>query len=189
MAHNANAYGQATFVVYWMINFFGMWALGLACENVAMIIGQPWTAMWLIFWVISNVSTAFYALDLTPKFYYWGYAWPLHNSEFVPLLPLEALIADCLLQLSKHRVPRSLVYIRALVSTWACFWCGVSSIVCCFPSVATSCGGRPREKKLQRRKLRSRNESMMRINHIGLDGVGEFWRSIGNCKNNTPFLI
>ena len=82
MAHNANAYGQATFVVYWMINFFGMWALGLACENVAMIIGQPWTAMWLIFWVISNVSTAFYALDVTPKFYYWGYAWPLHNSEF-----------------------------------------------------------------------------------------------------------
>ena len=56
-----------------------MIALGLACENVAMVIGQPWTAMWLIFWVISNVSTAFYSLDLAPKFYYWGYAWPLHN--------------------------------------------------------------------------------------------------------------
>ena len=79
--HNADAYGQATFVVYWMINFFGMFALGMACENVAMIIGQPWTAMWLIFWVISNVSTSFYALDITPKFYYWGYAWPLHNSK------------------------------------------------------------------------------------------------------------
>ena len=80
--HNPDAYGHATFLVYWMINFFGMCALGLACENVAMIIGQPWTAMWLIFWVISNVSTSFYALDITPKFYYWGYAWPLHNSEF-----------------------------------------------------------------------------------------------------------
>lgn len=86
--HNPDAYGQATFVVYWMINFFGMCALGMACENVAMIIGQPWTAMWLIFWVISNVSTSFYALDITPKFYYWGYAWPLHNSEFFPLSPI-----------------------------------------------------------------------------------------------------
>ena len=82
VAHNPSAYGAATFVVYWMINWIGMIALGLACENVAMIVGQPWTAMWLIFWVISNVATSFYALDLTPKFYYWGYAWPLHNSKF-----------------------------------------------------------------------------------------------------------
>ncbi|MCJ1472354.1 hypothetical protein MMC13_001001 [Lambiella insularis] len=73
VADNANSFGRATFVVspisyvivemltfikvYWMVNFVGMSALGLACENVAMIIGQPWTAMWLIFW----------------------YAWPLHQ--------------------------------------------------------------------------------------------------------------
>lgn len=79
VATNPATYGRATFVVYWMINFIGMSALGLACENVAMIIGQPWTAMWLIFWVISNVSTSFYPLDLAPKWYYWGYVWPLHN--------------------------------------------------------------------------------------------------------------
>lgn len=79
VANNPDAYGKGTFVVYWMVNFVGMIALGLACENVAMAIGQPWTAMWLIFWVISNVSTAFYSLDLAPKWYYWGYAWPLHN--------------------------------------------------------------------------------------------------------------
>ncbi|SLM40306.1 Domain of unknown function DUF3533 [Lasallia pustulata] len=76
---NPNAYGKATFVVFWMINWVGMIALGLACENVAMVIGQPWTAMWLIFWVISNVSTGFYAIELAPRFYSWGYAWPLHN--------------------------------------------------------------------------------------------------------------
>lgn len=79
VAANPDAYGKGTFVVYWMINWVGMIALGLACENVAMIIGQPWTAMWLIFWVITNVSTSFYSLDLAPKWYYWGYAWPLHN--------------------------------------------------------------------------------------------------------------
>ena len=40
-AINPTAYGKATFVVYWMINFLGMSALGLACENVAMALGNP----------------------------------------------------------------------------------------------------------------------------------------------------
>ena len=75
---NPDAFGHATFVVYWMLNYVGMMALGLACENVAMIVGQPWTGLWLIFWVITNVSTSFYDIDLAPHFYYWGYAWPLH---------------------------------------------------------------------------------------------------------------
>ncbi|KAA8570618.1 hypothetical protein EYC84_000017 [Monilinia fructicola] len=79
MESPATAYGKGSFVVYWMLNWVGMGALGLACENVTMVIGQPWTALWLIFWVITNVSTSFYSIDLAPKFYYWGYAWPLHN--------------------------------------------------------------------------------------------------------------
>ena len=37
---NPDAYGHATFFVYWMLNYWGMIALGLACENVAMI-GKP----------------------------------------------------------------------------------------------------------------------------------------------------
>ncbi|KAK9421116.1 putative MNNG and nitrosoguanidine resistance protein [Seiridium unicorne] len=79
VAMSTTAYGRGTFPVYWMINFVGMMALGLASENVTMIVGQPWTALWLIFWVISNVSTAFYSIDLAPGFFKWGYAWPLHN--------------------------------------------------------------------------------------------------------------
>ena len=79
VANNPDAYHRGSFVVYWMINFVGMTALGLACENVTMIVGQPWTALWLIFWVITNVSTSFYAIELAPRFYYWGYAWPLHK--------------------------------------------------------------------------------------------------------------
>lgn len=81
VANPATAYGHGSFPVYWMVNYVGMIALGLACENVAMIVGMPWTAFWLIFWVISNVSTAFYSITLAPRFYFWGYAWPLHNSK------------------------------------------------------------------------------------------------------------
>ena len=75
---NPDAYGKGTFLVYWMLNFVGMTALGLACENVAMVVGQPWTGMWLIFWVITNVATAFYDIDIEPGFFHYGYAWPLH---------------------------------------------------------------------------------------------------------------
>jgi Protein of unknown function (DUF3533) len=78
VAH-ANAYGRGSFPVFWTINFLGMCALGYACENVAMFIGQPWTALWLIFWVISNVATAFYPILLAPGIYQFGYAFPLHS--------------------------------------------------------------------------------------------------------------
>ncbi|KAI9742721.1 MAG: hypothetical protein M1835_003029, partial [Candelina submexicana] len=79
VANNPNAYDNGSFVVFWMLNYVGMIALGLASENVAMVVGQPWMAFWLIFWVITNVSTSFYDISLAPMFYFWGYAWPLHN--------------------------------------------------------------------------------------------------------------
>jgi hypothetical protein len=80
-ATNPNAYGRGTFPVYWMINWVGMIALGLASENMAMLLGTPWTALWLIFWVISNVATGFYNLEMSSNFYRWGYAWPIHNGK------------------------------------------------------------------------------------------------------------
>lgn len=81
-ALNANAYGRGSFVVFWMLNWVGMAALGFPCENMAMVLGMPWSSFFLIFWVITNVATAFYDLRLAPAFYQWGYAWPLHWSKF-----------------------------------------------------------------------------------------------------------
>jgi hypothetical protein len=85
-ATNSNAYGRGSFVVFWMLNWVGMAALGFPCENMAMILGFPWSSFFLIFWVITNVATGFYAIDLAPGFYRWGYAWPLHRSTFQSLL-------------------------------------------------------------------------------------------------------
>lgn len=79
VVNNATAFGHGSFPVFWMLNFLGMIALGMASDNVAMIIGMPWVALWLIFWVITNVCTSFYAIEVEPHFFYWGYAWPLHN--------------------------------------------------------------------------------------------------------------
>ena len=86
-ANNANAYGHGSFVVFWMLNWVGMAALGFPCENMAMILGFPWSSFFLIFWVITNVATGFYSLDLAPGFFRWGYAWPLHRSKFFFPLP------------------------------------------------------------------------------------------------------
>lgn len=41
VANNTDAFRKGTFPMYWMLNFVGMCALGLVCENVAMVIGQP----------------------------------------------------------------------------------------------------------------------------------------------------
>lgn len=91
---NSDAYGRGSFPVYWMLNFCGMAALGLACENVAMLIGQPWMGLWLIFWVITNVSTALYNIDTEPGFYRWGYAWPLHHGKplFSPFISSRRMV-------------------------------------------------------------------------------------------------
>lgn len=79
-AFNANAYGRASFVVYWMLNWVGMTALGLPSENMAMVLGMPYASLWLVFWVITNVATSFYPIVLESDFYRWGYAWPLNRS-------------------------------------------------------------------------------------------------------------
>ena len=52
-AVNPSAYGKATFFVYWMLNFLGMSALGLSCENVAMALGQPYVDFLMI--LITNI--------------------------------------------------------------------------------------------------------------------------------------
>jgi hypothetical protein len=82
-ASNPSGYGKGSFVVFWMLNWVGMIALGLPSENMAMILGTPYASMWLVFWVITNVATGFYSLDLAPGFFAWGYAWPLHRSKHV----------------------------------------------------------------------------------------------------------
>ncbi|KAK9475882.1 hypothetical protein V1514DRAFT_338675 [Lipomyces japonicus] len=75
-------YGNGGFVVYWMLNFIGMLAVGGTCENMALIafaIYPPLVGLCLICVVITNVSVAFYSIPLQAKFYRYGYAFPIKN--------------------------------------------------------------------------------------------------------------
>ncbi|KAL0934877.1 mnng and nitrosoguanidine resistance protein [Colletotrichum truncatum] len=79
VAENPNAFGKASFIVLWMLHFLGMAALGMACENMAMVIGSRWVGLWLIFWTLTNTITGFWPPDIAPGFYRWAYAWPYHH--------------------------------------------------------------------------------------------------------------
>jgi hypothetical protein len=156
---NPNAYGQATFVVYWILNWIGMTAFGLASENAAMILGTPWTALWLIFWVISNVATGFYALELAPGFYKWGYAWPMHN--------IVEMTRSVLFDLHP-RVGRNLGVLVA--------WCVVDTLlfpVCCYymrwKSARAKRNAARKEAEWQRKMEKEREEPsrLARITTVG----------------------
>jgi len=72
-------YGRGGFPLFWLLNFMGFASLGLATENVGNTFGQKVLPFWLLFWVISNSSTAFFAIQLEATIFQYGYAFPLHN--------------------------------------------------------------------------------------------------------------
>lgn len=77
-------YGRGGFVVYWMINFMAMWALGGASENMVssiMVVFMPAMGYWLIFWVAINAATSFSPLELSPGIYKIGLVLPVHNAQ------------------------------------------------------------------------------------------------------------
>ncbi|KAL6452964.1 SNG1 Nitrosoguanidine resistance protein SNG1 [Candida maltosa Xu316] len=79
----AKAFGKSGFLVYWMVTFLTMWAVGLASELAAMLLiplYPPLMGFWLIFWVIINITPTFTPMALLPQFFRYGYAMPLHNA-------------------------------------------------------------------------------------------------------------
>lgn len=79
----AITFGKSGFLVFWMINFLAMSALGGATENVALIvfpIYPPVLGLWLLFWVIVNISPAFSPFPLLARFYEYGYGFPVYNA-------------------------------------------------------------------------------------------------------------
>lgn len=73
-------FGSAGYVIYWMLSYVSMLAFGLVIENVNNVLGQPFTPVFFVFWVISNVATGFFPIELLSNFYLWGLAWPLRHN-------------------------------------------------------------------------------------------------------------
>lgn len=77
---NDTRYGHGGIPLYWALTYVTMLAVGLALQNVNDIVGQPFTSIFLIFWVISNVSTSFFALQTEAGFFKWGYGFPFYHT-------------------------------------------------------------------------------------------------------------
>ncbi|KAK8850590.1 hypothetical protein IAR55_004509 [Kwoniella newhampshirensis] len=72
-------FGKGGFVVYWMLNWITMSALGFVMETAFLWLG-PFFPFFLVFWVILNVSVAFLDIADTASFYRYGYFLPIWNS-------------------------------------------------------------------------------------------------------------
>lgn len=73
----------SAFFTYLALNFLGTAALGITSENVAMFLSLisslPYSLLFLLFWMASNICTSFNPLELASPFYMWGYGWPMYN--------------------------------------------------------------------------------------------------------------
>ncbi|KAG2736112.1 hypothetical protein G9P44_000202 [Scheffersomyces stipitis] len=77
------AFGKSGFLVYWMISFLTMWAVGSANEIMGMLLiafYPPMLGFWMLFWVIVNITPTFTPLALSAKFFRYGYGLPIHAS-------------------------------------------------------------------------------------------------------------
>ncbi|KAJ7907285.1 hypothetical protein B0H13DRAFT_1618579 [Mycena leptocephala] len=72
-------FGSAGFVVFWMLNWIGMLACGLALEAMITLLTARFTPFFLLLWIISNVSVLIFPLEVLPHVYRYGYAFPFYN--------------------------------------------------------------------------------------------------------------
>ncbi|KAG1770436.1 hypothetical protein EDD22DRAFT_865941 [Suillus occidentalis] len=69
-------FGHAGFIIYWMMSWCSM---GLALESMITILTIKFIPIFLILWIISNVSVAFYPIEVLPAVFRYGFAMPFYN--------------------------------------------------------------------------------------------------------------
>ncbi|KAJ7147897.1 hypothetical protein C8R43DRAFT_925992 [Mycena crocata] len=72
-------FGPAGFVIFWMLNWIGMLACGLALEAMITLLTARFVPFFLIVWIITNVSVCVFPLQVLPHIYRYGYAFPFYN--------------------------------------------------------------------------------------------------------------
>ncbi|KAJ7812650.1 hypothetical protein B0H14DRAFT_2523275 [Mycena olivaceomarginata] len=72
-------FGSAGLVIFWMLNWMGMLACGLALEAMITLLTTRFVPFFLIIFIITNVSVSVYPLAVLPHIYRYGYAFPFYN--------------------------------------------------------------------------------------------------------------
>ncbi|KAI0063579.1 hypothetical protein BV25DRAFT_385006 [Artomyces pyxidatus] len=74
-------FGHSGFLVYWMMSWFAMAALGLAVESMITILTPRFVPFFLLLWIITNVSVCYFPPELLPGVYRYAYAMPFFNVQ------------------------------------------------------------------------------------------------------------
>ncbi|KIM40132.1 hypothetical protein M413DRAFT_171492 [Hebeloma cylindrosporum] len=72
-------FGHAGFLIFWMLSWFGMMAAGLALESMMTILTLKYIQVFLILWIIGNVSVCLWPIDALPVLYNYGHAAPFYQ--------------------------------------------------------------------------------------------------------------
>ncbi|KAJ8523129.1 hypothetical protein ONZ45_g404 [Pleurotus djamor] len=72
-------FGNSGFLVFWMLNWFGMLSLGLALESMITLLTVRFIPFFLLIWIIGNVSVSLFPIDLLPGIFRYGYGAPFYN--------------------------------------------------------------------------------------------------------------
>lgn len=72
-------FGHAGFVIFWMLSWCAMLALGLAIEAMITLLTLRFIPFFLVPWIITNVSVVFFPIEILPTIFRYGYAMPFYN--------------------------------------------------------------------------------------------------------------
>jgi hypothetical protein len=72
-------FGPSGFVIYWMMSFCAMSALGFATESAITALTPRFFPFFLLLWIVSNVSVCFFPIQALPAIFSYGYAMPFYN--------------------------------------------------------------------------------------------------------------
>ncbi|KPV77517.1 uncharacterized protein RHOBADRAFT_51361 [Rhodotorula graminis WP1] len=67
---------QAGFMVLWMLDWIALASLGLAMEAMLTLLTLKFFPLFLITWILSNITSSFFPATLAPKIFRYGYMMP-----------------------------------------------------------------------------------------------------------------
>ncbi|GAA5892634.1 SNG1 family protein [Sporobolomyces salmoneus] len=71
---------QAGFMVFWMLNLFTLLALGGMMEAMITLLTIKFFPIFLVMWILVNITASFFPATLMPHFYRYSYAMPFWHS-------------------------------------------------------------------------------------------------------------
>ncbi|KAH0827967.1 hypothetical protein J3R83DRAFT_3605 [Lanmaoa asiatica] len=72
-------YYSAGFVIYWMMSWVAMAALHVSFQSMITVMTVKFVPVFLVLWIIVNVSVSFYPIEMLPIIFRYGYAMPFYN--------------------------------------------------------------------------------------------------------------